>query len=305
MADGARKNCGCGGECGNWALWVSVETGLCGPPGFGTKRAGLRANVKTGLWANMEIGLSGPIRKLSLWASKLGLGARRNWALGASVETGLSGNWAYGPGELGLRASVETGLRGQASCALWASVETRLMGQCRNLAYGPSETGLWGPVRNWALWASVETGLSGSSETGLLGPAKLGFVGQTSWALGPGETGLWGQAKTRGEIHKFAPVFSLYKKTAHISLGALTEVRLLRLKVRYMQPHKDAMAPFIVSPQLSSNQLDAEIQMQRTDSSWGSHDSQIGSITQVASLHNPSISKLHSDPGIGPHSIYA
>jgi len=48
-----------------------------------------------------------------------------------------------------------------------------------------------------------------------------------------------------------------------------------------------------------------ETQIKRTDSSWGSHNSQIGSASQVTLLHNPSNSKLYSDPGIGPHSLYA
>ena len=54
-----------------------------------------------------------------------------------------------------------------------------------------------------------------------------------------------------------------------------------------------------------SNQLGVETQRKRTDSSWGSHNSQIGSASQVALLHNPSNSKLYSDPGIGSHSLYA
>jgi len=54
-----------------------------------------------------------------------------------------------------------------------------------------------------------------------------------------------------------------------------------------------------------SNQLGVETQIKRTDSSWGSHNSQVGSVSQVALLHNPSNSKLYSDPGIGPHSLYA
>ncbi|KOM26985.1 hypothetical protein LR48_Vigan348s000200 [Vigna angularis] len=57
-----------------------------------------------------------------------------------------------------------------------------------------------------------------------------------------------------------------------------------------------AMAPFTASPQQSSNQLDVKTQMKRTDSSWGSHDSQTGSMSQMAPVHNPSISKLHLDP---------
>ncbi|WVZ13526.1 hypothetical protein V8G54_011092 [Vigna mungo] len=57
-----------------------------------------------------------------------------------------------------------------------------------------------------------------------------------------------------------------------------------------------AMAPFTASPQQSSDQLGVKTQMKITDSSWGSHDSQTGSMAQVAPLHNPSISKLHSDP---------
>ncbi|WVZ05526.1 hypothetical protein V8G54_018872 [Vigna mungo] len=58
-----------------------------------------------------------------------------------------------------------------------------------------------------------------------------------------------------------------------------------------------AMAPFTASPQQSSNQLGVKTHMKRIDSSWGSHDNQTGSMAQVAPLHNPSISKLHSDPG--------
>jgi len=54
-----------------------------------------------------------------------------------------------------------------------------------------------------------------------------------------------------------------------------------------------------------SNQLGVETQIKRTYSSWGSHNSQIGSASQATLLHNPSNSKLYSDPGIGPHSLYA
>ncbi|WVZ24064.1 hypothetical protein V8G54_002608 [Vigna mungo] len=120
--------------------------------------------------------------------NELGLMGQRAGLIGASVETELGGqNWALGPGELGLGASVETGLRasglvwklglgasveaglrGQASWAWWASVETEHMGQCRNWAYGPGETGLGGQCRNWAL-GSGELGLGASIEIELGG----------------------------------------------------------------------------------------------------------------------------------------
>ena len=54
-----------------------------------------------------------------------------------------------------------------------------------------------------------------------------------------------------------------------------------------------------------SNQLGVKTQIKRTDSSWGSHNSQIGSASQMTLLHNPSNSKLYSDMGIGSHSLYA
>jgi len=34
---------------------------------------------------------------------------------------------------------------------------------------------------------------------------------------------------------------------------------------------------------------------EETNFGWGSHDSQTGSMSQVAPLHNPSSSMLHSD----------
>ncbi|WVY95804.1 hypothetical protein V8G54_027955 [Vigna mungo] len=75
------------GQCGNWAWWASVETGLmgqCGNWAYGPGETGL-------------------------------MGQGRNWACGPS-ETGLMGqcgNWAWW-------ASVETGLMGQ--CGNWACI---------------------------------------------------------------------------------------------------------------------------------------------------------------------------------------
>ncbi|WVY92347.1 hypothetical protein V8G54_031435 [Vigna mungo] len=94
------------GQCKNWAygpgelgLWANMEIGH-----------GLRASVKTRLvgqygnwawWASVEIGLKGQCKNWAYGPGELGL-----WA---NMEIGLGGPvW-----KLGLRVSVKTGLMGQ------------------------------------------------------------------------------------------------------------------------------------------------------------------------------------------------
>ncbi|WVY91992.1 hypothetical protein V8G54_037506 [Vigna mungo] len=103
-----------------------METGLGRP----VVETGLKGQYKNwayglgelGLWANMEIGLGGPVWKLGLRTSlKTGLmGQYGNWVWWATGFMGQYGNWAW-----------------------WANVETALKGQCKNWAYGPGELGLW------------------------------------------------------------------------------------------------------------------------------------------------------------------
>ncbi|WVZ13094.1 hypothetical protein V8G54_017624 [Vigna mungo] len=132
------------------------------------------------------LGLRLPKTKLGLWAS---------------VETRLMGqaklglwarrNWAYGPGKTGLRGQHGNWAYGPAKLGLWANMEIGLMGQCRNWAYG-LKLGLWAR-RNWA-YGPGETGLMGQAKLGLGANMEIGLMGQCrNWAYGSGEAGLMGQ----------------------------------------------------------------------------------------------------------------
>ncbi|WVZ01809.1 hypothetical protein V8G54_022615 [Vigna mungo] len=85
------------GQCVNWTGWATVETGL-----MGQTKLGLWANVEIGLMGQCGNWAYGPMCELGL------VGQCRNWAYGPD-ETGLMGqcgNWAYGPTwKLGLWAN--------------------------------------------------------------------------------------------------------------------------------------------------------------------------------------------------------
>ncbi|WVY92932.1 hypothetical protein V8G54_032020 [Vigna mungo] len=93
-ASGASVETGLMGQCGNWAWWASVETGLMGQYGNWAWWAS-----KLGLWANMEIGLGGPVVETGL------MGQCGNWAWWASVETGLTGQAKFRGKMIGLYIS--------------------------------------------------------------------------------------------------------------------------------------------------------------------------------------------------------
>ncbi|WVZ07341.1 hypothetical protein V8G54_020687 [Vigna mungo] len=287
------------GQCGNWALGLVVEIELSGPRE--TELMGQYGNWAW--WANVKAGLCGQ----ASWA----WGQCKNWALGASVETGLWGqaSWAWGH-ELGLGASVETGLRGQAKLGFGASAKLGLLGQYRNWVWWASvETGLCGPGK-LVLGASVETGLSnfeileihnfvifdGFEENescleffGRLGPVRGHYSSQRRCNM----------AKTHGEIHKVALVF---RCMSSVKKGSGNEKDRFKRLPQLIEGQVYATSQgWFPEPRGQwslelCNQLGVKTQMKRTNSSWGSHDSQTGSMSQVASLHNPSTSKLHSDP---------